>query len=144
MSYAKGELPVRFDCSREPSRVGCGRIIWLSLFLAAASIVDAHLGAQVTSGTIFDTVQDPTGALIPNASITATDPSKGVTRTGTASSSGTFSLPNLPPGTYTVQVTYPGFETFSKSGVILNAADNLNAGIFTLKIGSTASSVTVT
>jgi hypothetical protein len=107
-------------------------------------MVDAHLGAQVTSGTIFGTVQDPTGALIPNASITATEPSKGVRRTGTASSGGTFSLPNLPPGTYTIQVTYPGFETFSKSGVILNAADNLNAGIFTLKVGSTASSVTVT
>jgi hypothetical protein len=98
----------------------------------------------VTSGTIFGSVQDPTGALIPTATITATDHSKGITRTGNASSAGTFSLPNLPPGTYTIDVTAPGFEALSKSGVILNAADNLNAGVFTLQIGQTATTVTVT
>jgi hypothetical protein len=119
-------------------------VFCLLLVLTAAFSLDSTLLAQVTSGTIFGSVQDPTGALIPTATITATDPSKGITRTGTASSSGSFSLPNLPPGTYTLEVTAPGFGKLSKSGVILNAADNLNAGIFTLKIGATAASVTVT
>src|SRR6185437_1139028 len=102
------------------------------------------LRAQVTSGTIFGSVQDSTGAMIPNATITATEPSKGIVRYGTARSSGTLSLPKLPPGTYTLDVTASGFEALSKSGVILNSADNLNAGVFTLKVGQTSASVTVT
>jgi hypothetical protein len=118
--------------------------LYLLLVFAGACGFSALLRAQVTSGTIFGSVQDSTGAMIPNATITATEPSKGIVRYGTASSSGTFSLPNLPPGTYTLEVTASGFEAFSKSGVILNAADNLNAGVFTLKVGQTTASVTVT
>ena len=100
--------------------------------------------AQVTSGTIFGSVQDPTGALIPNATITATEPTKGITRTATSSGNGTFSIPNLLPGTYSVQVSAQNFGTLTKSGVILNAADNLNAGVFKLEVSAAASSVTVT
>lgn len=99
---------------------------------------------QVTSGTIFGAVQDSSGALIPNATITATEPNKGVTRTTTSSSNGTFSIPNLLPGTYSVRVESAGFGTLTKSGVILNAADSLNAGIFKLDVSAAATSVTVT
>ena len=117
----KKSMPFRF-----PRQALC-----LLLVFAGACGFSAVLRAQVTSGTIFGSVQDSTGAMIPSATITATEPSKGIIRYGTASSSGTFSLPNLPPGTYTLGVTASGFEAFSKSGVILNAADNLNAGVFT-------------
>lgn len=144
MLYEKGKLPRTSARSAQQHRGWIGRVLCQILILTAAFSLVPALRAQVTSGTIFGSVQDPTGALIPTATITATEVSKGVTRTGTASSTGSFSLPNLPPGTYTLQVTAPGFGTLSKSGVILNAADNLNAGIFTLQIGAAASSVTVT
>jgi hypothetical protein len=120
------------------------RRLCLLLMFAAAGLMEPSLRAQVTSGTIFGSVEDSTGAMIPNAAITATQSSIGVTRKGTSSSTGTFSLPNLPPGTYTLEVSATGFEKISKSGVILNAADNLNAGVFTLQVGSTTNSVTVT
>jgi hypothetical protein len=68
----------------------------LLLVFAGACGFSAVLRAQVTSGTIFGSVQDSTGAMIPNATITATEPSKGIVRYGTASSSGTFSLPIYP------------------------------------------------
>ena len=144
MLYEKGKLPRTSARSAQQHGGWIGRVLCQILILTAAFSLVPALRAQVTSGTIFGSVQDPTGALIPTATITATEVSKGVTRTGTASSTGSFSLPNLPPGTYTLQVTAPGFGTLSKSGVILNAADNLNAGIFTLQIGAAASSVTVT
>jgi hypothetical protein len=144
MSYEKGKLPLASHRLVRPHRNWIGRVFCLFLILTATFSLVPALRAQVTSGTIFGSVQDPTGALIPTATIRATELSKGITRTATASSTGTFSLPNLPPGNYTLDVTAPGFGTLSKSGVILNAADNLNAGIFTLKIGTTASSVTVT
>ncbi|HEY9126003.1 MAG TPA: carboxypeptidase regulatory-like domain-containing protein, partial [Acidobacteriaceae bacterium] len=116
----------------------------LVLTLAAVFGLAPASRAQVTSGTIFGAVQDSSGALIPNATITATEPNKGVTRTATSSGNGTFSIPNLLPGTYSVQVEASGFATLTKSGVILNAADNLNAGIFKLTVSAAAASVTVT
>ncbi|MDR3749056.1 MAG: TonB-dependent receptor, partial [Acidobacteriota bacterium] len=99
--------------------------------------------AQITSGSIFGSVQDPTGAMIPNVTITATNASIGVSRTTTTSATGNFSLPNLPPGTYTLEATAPGFKGYRKSGVILNVADSLSAGTLVLEVGAASASVEV-
>ena len=100
--------------------------------------------AQVTSGTIFGTAKDPSGALLANATVTVTNPANGVRRTVTTSENGTFVAPNLPPGKYTITVEAPGFKKLEKTDVILSAADRLNAGEFDLAVGTTADSVTVT
>jgi hypothetical protein len=105
--------------------------------------VSAPLVAQVTSGSILGSVQDTSGALIPGAKVTAVASSIGVTRTVASSSNGTFSLSNLPAATYTVTVQATGFETVTKSGVILSSADNLNAGTFSLKVGAETTTVNV-
>ncbi|MGI4758532.1 MAG: carboxypeptidase regulatory-like domain-containing protein, partial [Janthinobacterium lividum] len=101
-------------------------------------------GAQVTSGTILGSVQDTSGALIPGASVTAAAPSLGVTRTVTSGGNGTFSIPNLPGGTYTLTVSMDGFQQLKKDGIILSSADRLNAGVFQLQIGAEAQTVSVT
>ena len=99
--------------------------------------------AQVTSGSIFGSIQDPSGAVIPGATVVATASSIGVTRTVTSSKNGTFSLSNLPAAEYQISVQAKGFETIDKGGVILSSADSLNAGTFTLKVGSASTTVTV-
>ncbi len=101
-------------------------------------------GAQVTSGTILGSVQDTSGALIPGASVTATAPALGVTRTVTAGSNGTFSIPNLPGGSYSLTVTMAGFQQLKKDGITLSSADRLNAGVFQLQVGTEAQTVNVT
>lgn len=93
---------------------------------------------------MFGDVTDPSGAVIPGAKVTAHADSIGVTRTVTASGTGEFVIPNLPPATYTVTVESKGFKALKKEGVILNAADKLNAGQFALPVGTTDSQVTVT
>src|ERR1017187_3526668 len=128
---------------RQTRRGWAGHAALLLLGVAALLGFSPAARAQLTSGTIYGSVQDASGAMISNAEVTATEPDKGVTRTTTSSGSGTFALPNLPPGNYTVQVGAPGFETYKKSGVLLSAADSLNAGIFTLKIGAETTSVEV-
>ncbi len=99
--------------------------------------------AQVTSGTILGSIQDTTGAVIPGATVTATASNLGITRTVKSTGNGTFALSNLPAATYVLTVTATGFETLAKDGVILNSTDNLNAGVFSLKVGVEATSVTV-
>jgi hypothetical protein len=99
--------------------------------------------AQVTSGTIFGAVQDSTGAVIPGAKITAAARTIGVTRTVISGNNGTFSLPNMPAGTYQLTVKANGFQGMVKDGIVLNSADRLNAGAFELAIGAEATTVTV-
>lgn len=102
-----------------------------------------QLFAQVTSGTIFGSIQDSSGAVLPGATVTAKADSIGVTRTVTSGKNGTFSLPNLPPADYQITVQAKGFETREKDDVVLSSADNLNAGSFSMQVGSEATSVTV-
>jgi Carboxypeptidase regulatory-like domain len=117
--------------------------ICLGLALVAGLLSGGAFG-QVTSGTIFGVVKDPSGAVIPKASITARDPAIGVTRGVTGSDDGTFSIPNLPPGTYSITVEAAGFKSLKKSGILLSAADRLNAGDFSMSVGAESASVTVT
>lgn len=115
--------------------------------LAAMSILLAStlpLAAQQTSGSIFGSVQDSSGAVIPNAIVVASASNIGVTRAVKSGKNGTFSLSNLPAGTYAIKITSPGFQTNEKDGVVLSATDNLNAGNFELAVGSEAQTVTVT
>lgn len=100
--------------------------------------------AQVTSGTIFGSVKDPSGAVVPNASITVRAADIGVTRTTTSSASGDFVVPNLPPATYSITVDVQGFKKLEAKSIVLSAADKLNAGDFTLQVGTTSETVSVT
>ncbi|MCU1309097.1 MAG: TonB-dependent receptor [Candidatus Angelobacter sp.] len=116
-----------------------------SLFVALfACLICGTVAAQVTSGTIFGSVKDPSGAYVPKASVVVKSPQIGVERKVVSSNSGTFTVPNLPPATYTITVEAPGFQRLEKQGVTLSAADRLNAGDFQLTVGAAESSVTVT
>ncbi len=114
------------------------------LVLVLTGVCCLPLSAQVTSGTIFGVVKDQTGAVIPNASVTVLSPDTGATRSVTTTSTGDFAVPNLPPGTYTITIEAQGFKKLETQGVILSAADKLNAGEFVMQVGSVDSSVTVT
>lgn len=118
--------------------------LYRSLTLAIlVALSCATVFGQVTSGTIFGSVKDPSGALVPNAKVTANSPAIGVSRSVTSSSSGSFVIPNLPPATYNIVVEAQGFKKLESTGVVLSAADKLNAGELTLQVGGTESSVTV-
>jgi hypothetical protein len=108
------------------------------LLLAAGAI------GQVTSGTIYGTVKDPSGAVMADATVTVNDASTGVTRTVSTDESGGFVVPNLPPGTYAITVNATGFKKIDKTGVVLSAADHLGVGDFVLAVGAATEVVTVT
>lgn len=72
--------------------------------------------AQTTSGTIAGTVLDPTGAVVPAASVTLTDEGTKEIRETTGSDSGEFVFAAVRPGTYTVAVEKTGFQTYRRTG----------------------------
>jgi carboxypeptidase family protein/TonB-dependent receptor-like protein len=104
----------------------------------------AGASAQVTSGSISGTVQDPTGAAIPGAAVKLNNPATGVQRAVFTNVAGVFIAPNLPPGAYTITVEAKGFKTLVKTDIFLSATDRLNSGIFTLEVGGTTDTITVT
>ena len=125
-------------------QVGITQVISRSLFiLAVMSICSGLSQAQVTSGAISGTVKDQSGAFIENAAVTVRDSQTGVERSVVTSENGEFVLPNLPPGTYAIAIKLGGFKGLEKTGLVLSAADHLNAGDFVLTVGAASDQVTV-
>ena len=101
-------------------------------------------GAQTAGeAAIQGTVTDPSGAVIPNATVTATDNATGVATTRTTTSNGFYVISPLVPGTYTVTAGAKGFSDFKQLNVTIAAMQNLGLNV-TLKVGSANQNVTVT
>src|SRR5258708_38636509 len=98
--------------------------------------------AQVTTGSILGTVHEPTGAVVPNATITITDTAKGTISTKLTDSSGDYNVPFLIPGTYTVSVEMPGFKRSVSSNVVLDIDQKARVD-FDLEAGGATETVQV-
>jgi len=77
--------------------------------------------AQVQNGQITGTVTDPTGAAIPNAKVTVTNPATNLSSSTTTNASGNYVVKELPIGTYKVVAEASGFKTLSNTEVTVNA-----------------------
>ncbi|HEV2326357.1 MAG TPA: TonB-dependent receptor [Terracidiphilus sp.] len=100
--------------------------------------------AQTISGIISGRVVDPSGAVIPGASVKLVQQSTGVAISTKVLSDGNFTFPAVQPGTYFIDVHAPGFKEFKKQNLVLTANERLSAGTLTLQVGSVSQSVTVT
>jgi hypothetical protein len=115
----------------------------LSFALAVCILFTSQLRAQVAGATLSGAVNDPSGAVVPNAQVSAKNTATGVARAATTDSAGFYSIPNLLPGAYEVTVTAPGFSTTVQSGIQLavGAQQQLN---IPMRIGETTQRVQVT
>jgi hypothetical protein len=116
----------------------------LGLFLAVLCLFAGRSNAQQTLGSVSGTVFDPTGAAIPNATVTVSDAEIGVTRTTQSQSNGFFQIFNLPVGTYRVEAGHDGFDKAALTGVAVQEAHTSTVNL-TLKVGQAeATTVEVT
>ncbi len=93
------------------------------------------------AGTVEGTVTDPSGANVPNATITLRNPVTGYTQSATSNSGGSFRLVNIPANPYHVEVTAPGFAVFTQDVSIRNALPvKINP---VLALGGSTTTVTV-
>ena len=115
-------------------------VLFLGMLVAVALLSGRPVWAQ--TGSITGQVLDPGGAVIPNATVTATSGSTGVSQTVTTTSSGLYNFAALPPAVYTVSATATGFATVTKGNVTLNIAATLPLN-FNLAVGSASTTVNV-
>ena len=116
---------------------------WKALLLLSGSLLaTCSLHAQAVYGSLYGTVTDSTGAVVPNATVTVTDVSKGTAVTATANASGDYTVDHLIPDVYNVKVTASGFEGFEANGIQVFADQSPKVDA-SLKTGSSTETVQV-
>ncbi len=111
-------------------------ILLLSLLIAVPAL------AQRVASTIRGTVTDTTSAVIVGAKVTVKNEATGLTRTAETNASGVFAFADLPIGTYSIDVEYPGFKASAIRGILLNVADVREVTV-KLETGAITESVSV-
>src|SRR5579863_8934056 len=99
--------------------------------------------AQGDRGTITGTISDPAGAVVPNAPLEAKHLSTGAVYQAASSTTGNYTLSQLPAGVYEITVSVPGFKKTTRSGITVQVAQTLRIDV-ALEVGATSESVTVT
>jgi hypothetical protein len=97
---------------------------------------------QSATGTVSGIVLDPSGGVIAGAEVLIINNATGVQYPGKANSEGYYVVPNIPPGTYRIQVSNSGFKTIIKPDIVIHVEDALAIN-FTLPIGAASEIVTV-
>src|ERR1700692_4437277 len=112
------------------------------LVLVFVLVTAISLSAQTFRGTILGTVTDAQGAVLRGAKVRVKNAGTGLERTTDPSADGSYALPQLPIGTYTVTVSQPGFQTSVVSGVTVDVAGERRVDA-TLKTGQVSTKVEV-
>jgi hypothetical protein len=118
------------------------RILPMTLSLLFTLLAAVSLPAQTFRGTILGTVTDPSGAVLAGAKVSVKNIATGLERSTETSADGSYTLPELPIGTYTVTVTQTGFQTFVATGVTVDVATERRVDA-AMKTGEVATQVTV-
>ena len=127
--------------SARTSRPGAStRILAVLVCIIAGSMMAF---GQQTTGSIVGTVNDQQGAVVTTATVKAINLDTGFSRSAPANGYGEYRIDYLPVGTYTVEVTAPGFERFVQKNVALDVSQTLAVNI-TLAVGAQTQTVTVT
>lgn len=99
--------------------------------------------AQSGRGTLTGSVKDASGAVIPGAVLNLKEANTGSQRDAVAGGEGLFTFPELQPGSYTLTVTAPGFDSYKQSGITVFVGSTASITAV-LRVGSNEQSVTVT
>ncbi|HWB83839.1 MAG TPA: TonB-dependent receptor [Bryobacteraceae bacterium] len=113
--------------------------ICFCVFVTIPSILFGQSGNATLTGTIHDS----SGAVVPNAKVTATNTATGVPKETVSNSSGLYVIPNLIPGPYDVNIAAPSFQTKKIQGVTLHVDQQATVDV-ELTVGSVSEQVVVT
>jgi hypothetical protein len=120
---------------RRSARVGAMAAL---MFLCVAP----EILSQTTRATLTGTVTDPNGAVVPGATVNATNIATNISRSAQTNQVGTYTFTALPPGEYTVAVEVTGFKRNVQTGIILRIAESSRLDI-PLEVGAVTEEVSV-
>ena len=136
------ELPQKMQApTRRPDRLKCAMLVVLVIALTLAGAAGRARAQQITA-TLVGTVQDPQNAVVPGATVTATNVDTGLVHTVTTNATGEYRIEFLPVGSYVLTVTDAGFKRYLQQNVVLTV-DQTQRVDATLELGTEAETVTV-
>ncbi len=112
-------------------------------FLLSFFLLASVLFAQRDLGTVSGTITDASGAAVPNARITIANDATGVATNSQTNDAGSYTIPALIPGTYTLTVEESGFQKAQQKGIIVNPGEPATVSI-ALQVGNASQTVEVT
>ncbi len=119
------------------------RNVRTAIFLAGIlAFGAASANSQMNTGEIDGVVQDPTGSVVPNASVSAVEASTHLEYSTKTNGSGEYLLAQLPVGRYNLTVSLEGFKQIVQPNIEVHAGDRLRQA-FTLELGEQSESLTV-
>lgn len=116
----------------------CSSVALLVLLISTS----CPLFAQTFRGTVLGTVTDSQGAVVPGAKVTVKNVNTGLERTTQTSPDGSYAIPELPIGTYTITVNQSGFQTSVTTSVAVDVAGERRVDV-ALKPGQVSETVQV-
>src|SRR3954463_16220097 len=118
------------------------RVAWVLFCITALCFASSSLLAQSDVGSITGFVHDPSGAVVPNATVKVKDEARGAERQVTTNQDGLFNVTNIPPSYYTISAEASGFKRFESTHNKLdpNATARIDA---TLAVGQASETVEV-
>ncbi len=120
------------------------RIAALSLLLIPFVLPPGALAqARLTGADLQGTIKDESGAVVPGATVRATNLATNVSRTAVSDGKGTYYIGALPPGTYRITVNLSGFATQTREGLALRLGQEVEVD-FTMKVAGGQEETTVT
>ncbi|HYA64648.1 MAG TPA: carboxypeptidase regulatory-like domain-containing protein, partial [Candidatus Sulfotelmatobacter sp.] len=111
----------------------------LGVFLLSASVAWAQ---TASTGVVAGLVTDPTGAVVPAASVNLTNQSTNVTQTTITDGTGRYLFPAVKPGTYTLKCSVQGFRTVTMGNITVEILKSVTIDL-KLEVGSTSQVVEV-
>jgi hypothetical protein len=121
---------------------GCRFIITVRLILGLAAVAPQAALGQFLQGTIDGNVTDSSQAALVGARVVVTERNTGLQRETVTNAAGVYTLPNLPPGTYTVTISSQGFQPYTRTSVIVTVQTTTRVDA-ALTLGEVKESVTV-
>src|SRR5258708_30576762 len=112
-------------------------------FVVLIAALPAFAQVDSTTATLRGVVTDPTGAVISGATVTATNPSTGITKVAKAAADGSYQIPALPPGSYQVTIEVTGFSQEIIKALELSVGQSTAFDVH-LKVGTFSDVIEVT
>ncbi len=125
------------NCVNLKKSIGVLAVLLAVLFLSSPAFPQGNFGR------IVGTVTDQTGGYIVGATVTVTDPTRGLSQTLTTDADGAYVAINLIPGTYTVRAEIKGFKAFERKNINVQVAKDTRVDPI-LQTGSQTETITIT